>query len=84
MRYVGPLQDVENIAALPVEAAEAEEMLRDNANLLQVYEVLASLEGTSKKAQLALESGTSVNLQEASANLNSYFQKVPSRPGQAN
>jgi hypothetical protein len=30
------LQDVENIAALPVEAAEAEEMLHDNANLLQV------------------------------------------------
>ena len=28
-------QDVENIAALPVEAAEAEAMLRDNANLLQ-------------------------------------------------
>lgn len=29
-------QDVENIAALPVEAAQAEEMLRDGANLLQV------------------------------------------------
>lgn len=29
-------QDVENIAALPVEAAEAEQMLHDNANLLQV------------------------------------------------
>ncbi|KAI3425101.1 hypothetical protein D9Q98_008479 [Chlorella vulgaris] len=69
------LQDVENIAALPLEAAEAEEMLRDNVNLLQVYEMLASLEGTSMKAQQALESGTSVNLREAH-NLGSYFQKV--------
>jgi hypothetical protein len=66
---------VENIAALPIEAAEAEEMLREGANLLQVYEMLASLEGTSMKAQQALESGTNVNLQEAT-NLNSYFQKV--------
>lgn len=111
------LQDVENIAALPVEAAEAEEMLRDNANLLhvrllpalaaclpscgfgfaavvfpgygcfhastlpnkQVYEMLASLEGTSMKAQQALESGTNVNLQEAT-NLNSYFQKARTQP----
>lgn len=30
------VQDVENIAALPVEAAQAEEMLREGANLLQV------------------------------------------------
>ncbi len=29
-------QDVENIAALPVEAAQAEDMLREGANLLQV------------------------------------------------
>ena len=50
-------------------------MLREGANLLQVYEMLASLEGTSMKAQQALESGTNVNLQEAT-NLNSYFQKV--------
>lgn len=69
------LQDVENIAALPVEAAQAEEMLRDGANLLQVYEMLACLEGTSMKAQQALESGTNVNLAEAT-NLNAYFQKV--------
>lgn len=30
------LQDVENIAALPNEAAEAEELLSDDMNLLQV------------------------------------------------
>lgn len=41
----------------------------------QVYEMLASLEGTSMKAQQALESGTNVNLQEAT-HLNSYFQKA--------
>ncbi|KAI7841448.1 hypothetical protein COHA_004843 [Chlorella ohadii] len=69
------LQDVENIAALPVEAAQAEDMLREGANLLQVYEMLACLEGTSMKAQQALESGTNVNLAEAT-NLNAYFQKV--------
>ena len=72
------LQDVENIAALPVEAAEAEELLKDDANLLQAYECLAILEGTSMKAQSALESGTHVNLQEA-RNLNSYFQKARRR-----
>eukprot|EP00887_Chlorella_sp_A99_P000004 scaffold16.g4.t1 len=71
------LQDVENIAALPVEAAEAEEMLQDDRNLLQAYECLAMLEGTSMKAQRSLESGTHVNLQEAK-NLNSYFQKASS------
>lgn len=37
--------------------------------------MLASLEGTSMKAQQALERGTHVNLAEA-ANLNAYFQKV--------
>lgn len=37
--------------------------------------MLASLEGTSMKAQQALESGTSVNLREAH-NLGSYFQKA--------
>lgn len=42
---------------------------------LQAYECLANLEGTSIKAQKALESGTKVNLQEAK-NLNSYFQKA--------
>ena len=41
----------------------------------QAYECLALLEGTSMKAQRALESGTHVNLTEAK-NLNSYFQKV--------
>ena len=30
------LQDVENIVALPTEAAEAEEMLKDDSQLLQV------------------------------------------------
>ena len=68
-------QDVENIAALPLEAAEAEEMLRSEGSLLAAYECLAVLEGTSMKAQRALESGTNVNLREAK-NLNSYFQKV--------
>lgn len=43
--------------------------------LRQVYEMLACLEGTSMKAQQALESGTNVRLKEAH-NLNSYFQKV--------
>ena len=105
------MKDVENIAALPVEAAEAEQLLHDNANLLQVsprsaclelpaavsfrspalcllalltqvYEMLASLEGTSMKAQQALESGTSVNLREAT-NLNAYFQKVLGDAGRA-
>ncbi|KAL4437795.1 hypothetical protein ABPG77_005707 [Micractinium sp. CCAP 211/92] len=70
------LQDVENIAALPVEAAEAEAMLRENANLLHVYEMLACLEGTSMKAQQALESGTNVSVREAQGNLSSYFQKA--------
>lgn len=74
------LQDVENIAALPAEAAEAEEMLKNDANLLQVYETLALLEGTSQKAQHALESGTHVDLREAK-NLNSYFQKVKQAQG---
>lgn len=133
-RAAGPLhphpQDVENIASLPVEAGEAEEMLKEDANLLQVvagaaacaprgllesallhlrlttiglaelacprqvllpaifslpthstlphaqaYECLALLEGTSMKAQRALESGTHVNLKEAK-NLNAYFQKA--------
>ncbi|PSC69331.1 exocyst complex component Sec6 [Micractinium conductrix] len=76
------LQDVENIAALPVEAAEAEAMLRDNANLLQVYEMLACLEGTSLKAQAALESGANLDLRmEAGSNLGSYFQKVRATMG---
>lgn len=75
------LQDVENIAALPVEAAEAEAMLRDNANLVQVYEMLACLEGTSMKAQQALESGTNVSVREAQGNLSSYFQKVRATMG---
>ena len=30
------LQDVENIVALPTEAAEAEDMLKDDSQLLQV------------------------------------------------
>lgn len=122
------LQDVENIAALPVEAAEAEAMLRENANLLhvrvahwlncanipnmlarhhlhafaptvavilywqfpftphppllaQVYEMLACLEGTSMKAQQALESGTNVSVREAQGNLSSYFQKARAAVG---
>lgn len=37
--------------------------------------MLACLEGTSMKAQQALESGTNVNLAEAK-NLNAYFQKA--------
>ncbi len=47
---------------------------------MQAYECLALLEGTSMKAQRALESGTHVNLKEAK-NLNSYFQKVRARVG---
>lgn len=34
------LQDVENIVALPNEAAEAEEMLKDDSQLLQVLLLL--------------------------------------------
>ncbi len=40
--------------------------------------MLACLEGTSMKAQQALESGTNVNLAEAT-NLNAYFQKAGCR-----
>lgn len=74
------LQDVEAIAALPVEAAEAEEMLQNDTNLLQVYECLALLEGTSLKAQAAIESGTQVNLREAQS-LGTYFQRVKQTMG---
>ena len=75
-------QDVEHIAALPVEAAEAEAMLAQEGSLLAAYECLAMLEGTSMKAQRALESGTNVNLKEAK-NLNSYFQKASKQAAQA-
>lgn len=70
-----PRQDVENIVALPREAAAAQQLLDGEAPLLQVYQRLLVLEGTSIKAQAALESGTQVNLKEAK-NLNSYFQRV--------
>ncbi|RMZ56271.1 hypothetical protein APUTEX25_002461, partial [Auxenochlorella protothecoides] len=69
------LKDVENIVALPREAAAAQQLLDGEAPLLQVYQRLLVLEGTSIKAQAALESGTQVNLKEAK-NLNSYFQRV--------
>ena len=39
MDWILPLQDVENIVALPHEAAEAEDMLRDDTQLLQVMMV---------------------------------------------
>jgi hypothetical protein len=48
-----------------------------------VYECLALLEGTSLKAQAAIESGTQVNLREAQS-LGTYFQRVRwglGRPG---
>lgn len=40
--FAGFLQDIENIVALPNEAAEAEEMLKDDSQLLQVPQVLHS------------------------------------------
>ena len=36
LKHARVLQDVENIVALPNEAAEAEEMLKDDSQLLQV------------------------------------------------
>lgn len=56
---------------------------RHAAAALQVYECLALLEGTSLKAQAAIESGTQVNLREAQS-LGTYFQRVRwglGRPG---
>ncbi|KAK9832118.1 hypothetical protein WJX84_006749 [Apatococcus fuscideae] len=71
------LEDVENIMALPNEAAMAEELLRDDMNLLQAYESLALLEGTSRMAQQALASGRSAKMNSRDAqNLSAYFNKV--------
>ncbi|KAK9827315.1 hypothetical protein WJX81_003676 [Elliptochloris bilobata] len=69
------LQDVENIAALPNEAAEAEELLCDDTNLLQAFESLAILEGTSSMAQRALQNNSKLRLED-SRNLSTYFNKV--------
>ncbi|KAK9812960.1 hypothetical protein WJX72_006516 [[Myrmecia] bisecta] len=74
------LQDVEKVVALPNEAAYAEEMLRDDTQLLQAFECLANLEGTSIMAQQALQSGTRLK-REDTHNLNSYFNKVKDTMG---
>lgn len=47
------LQDVENIVALPHEAAEAEEMLRDDTQLLQVNAFLhKGLKWTTRRVHM--------------------------------
>lgn len=79
------LQDVENIVALPNEAAEAEEMLKDETQLLQAYETLAILEGTSSLAQQALLAGGLTGgaklKQQDTHNLSVYFNKVKDTMG---
>ncbi|BDA50552.1 Exocyst complex component 3 [Coccomyxa sp. Obi] len=69
------LQDVENIVNLPQEAADAERMLQDDTQLLQAYECLAILEGTSSMAQQALESNAKLK-RDDSRNISAYFNKV--------
>lgn len=69
------LRAAERIAALPREAAAAQRLLEEEAPLLQVYARLVALEGTSIKAQAALEAGAKASLREAK-NLSTYFQKA--------
>ncbi|CAK0787040.1 hypothetical protein CVIRNUC_010256 [Coccomyxa viridis] len=69
------LQDVENIVALPQQAAEAEDMLKDDTQLSEAYESLAILEATSTMAQRALESNSKLKGND-SRNISAYFNKV--------
>lgn len=70
------LQDAEAIAALPAEAAEAQRLLKHgNGGLMQAYECLAILEGTSYKARQALEA-IALPGGSQSEGLSVYFNQV--------
>jgi exocyst complex component 3 len=78
------LCDVEAVAALPQEAGEAEELLRDGGGgggaLVAAYVRLAMLEGTSAKARRALE-GAGAGARDTH-NLGTYFTQVQRSMGQ--
>ncbi len=69
------LQYASHVRELPDQAREAEMMLTDDAQLLQVYEMLSILECTSIKTKMALEAGAKASVSQSSA-LSEYFQQV--------
>ena len=71
-------QEVENIERLPREASAAQALLERGAPLSEVYRRLVVLEGTSLKAQAALERGAAHANLRGIKDLNAYFQHVSS------
>lgn len=69
------LQYAAHVRELPDQAREAEMLLNDDAQLLQVYEILSILECTSIKTKMALEAGAKASVSQSST-LNEYFNKV--------
>lgn len=69
------LQYAAHVRELPDQAREAEVLLNDDAQLLQVYEMLSILECTSIKTKMALEAGAKASVSQSST-LNEYFAKV--------
>ncbi|GMH41556.1 hypothetical protein BSKO_09466 [Bryopsis sp. KO-2023] len=68
------LEEIDNIIKLPDDAELAEEMLEDDAKLVDAYSALTALEGTSKLVQDAMTDNH--RRRDEMQNLNEYFDKV--------
>lgn len=68
------LMEIEDIIDLPSNAEIADEMLKDDALIMEAYKALTSLEGTSVLVQEAMKGND--RRQSAQQNLKEYFDKV--------
>lgn len=78
------LQDVENIVALPNEAAEAEEMLKDDSQLLQVFPPLCLLHESCAHYFIAPHFRTWLLLTHTQPDGHGQYQQHTSQAGFAN